>query len=178
MNFNPDFSEDDDDIIEQVNELEKLPVKKQESAPSIIDDINKQDVTSMSNLMKITLSHMEDDKRCREEINVITDFLSSTIPQMSIKELTEYYKAKVREREFHTDCVFKAYHFIQKTELAREMLIGSDRKERVIEAVDRTNIVRLIGMLNLNSTTEKDIDDDSIVVEFDEIEKPSEDING
>lgn len=154
MNFNPDLSDDNDDIIEVNNEPEKLEVQKvEDSSISIVTDINKQDVTSMSNLMKITLSHMEDDKRCREEINTVVDFLNSTIPQMSIKELIEYYKAKLREREFHVDCIFRAYNFVQKTELAREMLIGSDRKERVIEAVDRTKINRLLGMLNLNTET-------------------------
>lgn len=154
MNFNPDFSDDEDDIIEIKEEPEKLEVQRTEPNVSIIDDINKQDITSMSNLMKITLSHMEDDIKCREEINAVVDFLNATIPQMSIKELIEYYKAKLKEREFHVDCVFKAYNFVQKTELAREMLIGSDRKERVIEAVDRTKINRLLGMLNLNTETE------------------------
>ena len=154
MNFNPDLSDDNEDIIEVKNEPEKLEVQKvEDSSISIVTDINKQDVTSMSNLMKITLSHIEDAKRCREEINTVVDFLNSTIPQMSIKELIEYYKAKLREREFHVDCIFRAYNFVQKTELAREMLIGSDRKERVIEAVDRTKINRLLGMLNLNTET-------------------------
>lgn len=162
MNFNPDLSDDDDDIIFEPSksEPEKLLVQKEDKTLSIVEDINKQDVTSMSNLMKITLSHMEDDIKCREEINTIVDFLNNTIPQMSIKELTEYYKAKIREREFHVDCVFKAYNFVQKTELAREMLIGSDRKERVIEAVDQTKINRLLGMLNLNTGTDSEIQND------------------
>ena len=67
---------------------------------------------------------------------------------MSIKELIEYFKAKVREREFHVDCIFKAYSFVQKSEFAREMFAGSNRKERIIEASDRKRITGLLNMLN------------------------------
>lgn len=160
MNFNPDLEGDDDFTFEN-SQVGKLSTERtNEELPSILNDINKQDVTSMSNLMKITLSHMEDDIKCREEISTMCDLLNATIPQMSIKELTEYYKAKLREREFHIDCVLKVYNFVQKTELAREMLIGSDRKERVIEAVDQTKINKLLGMLNLNTGTNSEIQND------------------
>ena len=36
------------------------------------------------------------------------------------------------------------------------MLIGSERKERIIEATDRTKINKLLGMLNENAIDEKD----------------------
>ena len=67
---------------------------------------------------------------------------------MSIKDLIDYLKVKIREREFHVDCVFKAYSFIQKSEFAREMLVGSSRKERIIEVSDRKRITGLLNMLN------------------------------
>ena len=53
------------------------------------------------------------------------------------------------------NCIFKAYDLVQKTELAREMLIGSNRKERIIEATDRTRINRLLGMINENAVDER-----------------------
>ena len=67
---------------------------------------------------------------------------------MSIKDLLDYLKTKIREREFHVDCIFKAYSFVQKSEFAREMFAGSNRKERIIEASDRKRITGLLNMLN------------------------------
>ena len=77
---------------------------------------------------------------------------------MGIKDLLEYMKIKIREREFHVDCILKVVQIVQKTELAREMLIGSDRKERIIEATDRTKINKLLGMFNENAIDEAKYD--------------------
>lgn len=142
MNFNPDLSD------ENLPSTNLLP--KSTSINSIIVK-DSPDTLSMNNLLNITVSHIEDDKKTREEIDALTDVLNDAIPQMSIKELLEYLKVKIREREFHVDCVFKAYNFAQKTELAKEMLIGSERKERTIEAVNMTKVNNLLTMFNLNS---------------------------
>ena len=56
----------------------------------------------------------------------------------------EYLKIKLREREFHVDCIFKAYSFIQKSEYSREMFIGSNRKERIYYVVQRKNERRFL----------------------------------
>ena len=106
------------------------------------------DVVTMNNLLGITQSHINDDNKCREVIEDLSDELNSSIHLMSIKEIIEYLKVKLREREFHVDCIFKAYAFIQRSEYAREMFIGSHRKERIIEASDRKRISGLLSMLN------------------------------
>ena len=106
------------------------------------------DVVTMNNLLGITQSHIQDDNECRAIINRVTQELNDSIHLMSIKDLLDYLKTKIREREFHVDCIFKAYSFIQKSEFAREMLVGSSRKERIIEVSDRKRITGLLNMLN------------------------------
>lgn len=106
------------------------------------------DVVTMNNLLGITQGHINDDRECREVVNRLTEELNDSIHLMSIKDLIDYLKVKIREREFHVDCVFKAYSFIQKSEFAREMLVGSSRKERIIEVSDRKRITGLLNMLN------------------------------
>jgi len=106
------------------------------------------DVVTMNNLLSITQSHIQDDNECRAIINRVTQELNDSIHLMSIKDLLDYLKTKIREREFHVDCIFKAYSFIQKSEFAREMLVGSSRKERIIEVSDRKRITGLLNMLN------------------------------
>ena len=109
---------------------------------------SSSDVVTMNNLLNITQSHIHDDNECRAIIGRVTEELNNSIHLMSIKDLIDFYKAKVREREFHVDCIFKAYAFIQKSEFAREMLVGSSRKERIIEVSDRKRITGLLNMLN------------------------------
>ena len=106
------------------------------------------DVVTMNNLLGITQGHINDDRECREVVNRLTEELNSSIHLMSIKDLIDYLKVKIKEREFHVDCIFKAYAFIQKSEFAREMLVGSTRKERIIEVSDRKRITGLLNMLN------------------------------
>lgn len=114
----------------------------------VTNNIASPDVVTMNNLLGITQSHINDDNECREVIRDLTNELNDSIRLMSIKELIEYFKAKVREREFHVDCIFKAYSFVQKSEFAREMFAGKNRKERIIEASDRKRITGLLNMLN------------------------------
>lgn len=147
MNFNPNL--DDEEPINNINNL--IENEEVETLPSSVVVKNNNDIVSMSNLLNVTLSHVEDDKKCRDEVNQLTQELNNNIYQMGIKELIEYLKVKIREREFHVDCIFKAYNFVQRTELAKEMLIGSERKERIIEATDRTKINKLMGFLNMHT---------------------------
>ena len=138
MDFNPDFSEEPKE--EKENEMTSLI----EATPSK----TSKDVTTISHLLEMTLSHVEDDRKCREEISSLTSLLDASICDMSIKEILEYLKVKIKEREFHVDCIFKAYNFVQKTELAKELLQGSDRKERIVEAVDKSRVNKLLGWFN------------------------------
>ncbi len=114
----------------------------------VTGNVGSSEVVTMNNLLGLTQSHINDDNACRSVINDLTQELNDSIRLMSIKELIEYLKVKIREREFHVDCIFKAYAFIQKTEFAREMFLGSNRKEKIIEVTDRKRITGLLSMLN------------------------------
>lgn len=146
VDFNPDFSEDF-----EVTENKIQPVKQ--DIPIVVTAPSR-DIMSMNSLLALTQSHIDDDNRCRQELADLTELLDQNSHLMGIKDILEYMKIKIREREFHVDCIFKAFQLVQKTELAREMFIGSDRKERIIEATDRTRINRLLGMLNENAVDE------------------------
>lgn len=114
----------------------------------VAGNVATSDVVTMNNLLGLTQSHINDDNECRACVNMLTRELNDSIHLMSIKDLIDYLKVKIREREFHVDCIFKAYAFIQKSEFAREMLVGSTRKERIIEVSDRKRITGLLNMLN------------------------------
>ena len=151
LDFNPDLNIDD------FKEPEKKPVKEEKVAKNeiakaeaklVVNNSAPADVVTMNNLLGLTQSHIDDDNACRDVVNKLTDELNDSIRLMSIKELIEYLKVKIREREFHVDCIFKAYSFIQKSEFAREMFAGSNRKERIVEVSDRKRITGLLNMLN------------------------------
>lgn len=143
LDFNPDFTlaDEDSEVI--------LPTTIKTEATVVTNDDN-QSVT-LKNLVSMTQSHIESDKRVKEEIDDLTGQLDSISHQMTIKEMLEYLKIKIREREFHTKCIFDAYNFVQRSEIAKEMLIGSDRKERVIKAMDNTRMTKIMGYLNMNN---------------------------
>ena len=151
LDFNPNLNIDD------FKEPEKKPVKEEKVAKNeiakaeaklVVNNSAPADVVTMNNLLGLTQSHIDDDNACRDVVNKLTDELNDSIRLMSIKELIEYLKVKIREREFHVDCIFKAYSFIQKSEFAREMFAGSNRKERIVEVSDRKRITGLLNMLN------------------------------
>ena len=130
---------------------EVVPAKEEVStseATLVLNSVTSSDVVTMNNLLGLTQSHINDDNECRACVNMLTQELNDSIHLMSIKDLIDYLKVKIREREFHVDCIFKAYAFIQKSEFAREMLVGSTRKERIIEVSDRKRITGLLNMLN------------------------------
>lgn len=152
FDFNPDLSADD------MKPTKAKPVKKESvseeskvmktEAILVSSGMNNAEVVTMNNLLNITQSHVADDNKCREVVEDLTEELNNSIHLMSIKEILEYLKIKLREREFHVDCIFKAYAFIQRSEYSREMFIGSNRKEKIIEATDRKRITGLLNMLN------------------------------
>ena len=144
FDFNPDLNTEKK---EEKNTSQNNTLAQQEAA-LVVNNTVSSDVVTMNNLLGITQSHINDDNKCREVIADLTDELNSSIHLMSIKEIIEYLKVKLREREFHVDCIFKAYAFIQRSEYAREMFVGSHRKERIIEASDRKRITGLLNMLN------------------------------
>ena len=150
IDFNPDISAQDLEIVEEAPKKKKAPstsVGKAE-ASLVSGNYANSEVVTMNNLLHITQTHIADDNECRKVVETLTDELNNSIHLMSIKEILEYLKIKLREREFHVDCIFKAYAFIQRSEYSREMFIGSNRKERIIEATDRKRISGLLDMLN------------------------------
>lgn len=149
--FNPDFSDDETFELTENKIVSQEPIK--EVAPVVITQPSK-DVLSMNNLLAMTQAHIEDDAVVRRDINDIKRLLEENAHLMGIKDMIEYLKFLQRQREFHVNCIFKAYDLVQKTELAREMFIGSNRKERIIQATDRTRINKLLGMLNENAVDE------------------------
>ena len=146
FDFNPDLNVDDIKP-EEPKKKEVKPVVRSE-AELVASTSANAEVVTMNNLLHITQSHVTDDNECRKVVENLTDELNNSIHLMSIKEILEYLKIKLRDREFHVDCIFKAYAFIQKSEYSREMFIGSHRKERIIEATDRKRITGLLNMLN------------------------------
>jgi uncharacterized protein YbcI len=146
FDFNPDLTPEE---AKKPKKEAKEVVNIGQSEASLVSTVtSNSDVVTMNNLLAITQSHIQDDNECREVIENLTSELNNSIHLMSIKEILEYLKVKLREREFHVDCIFKAYAFIQRSEYAREMFVGSHRKERIIEASDRKRISGLLSMLN------------------------------
>ena len=146
FDFNPDLTPEKE-VKTPTKENKKSEVEKSE-ASLISANLGNTEVVTMNNLLGLTQSHIEDDNKCREVMEVLTEELNNSIHLMSVKEILEYLKIKLREREFHVDCIFKAYAFVQKSEFSREMFVGSHRKERIIEATDRKRISGLLSMLN------------------------------
>ena len=152
FDFNPDLNPED----LEPPKIKKKADKKEDNKSDIMkteaiivsNGLSNSEVVTMSNLLNITQSHVADDNKCREVVEDLTEELNNSIHLMSIKEILEYLKIKLREREFHVDCIFKAYAFIQRSEYSREMFIGSNRKEKIIEATDRKRITGLLNMLN------------------------------
>ena len=142
LDFNPIFDDDESEVKQEI-----IPAKQE---VTVVRNDDNQSVT-LKNLVGMTQSHIEEDSRVKEEIDEITGMLDNVIHQMTVKEMLEYLKIKIREREFHTRCILDAYNFIQRSEIAKEMLIGADRKERVMKAMDNTKLTKLMGYLNVNN---------------------------
>lgn len=147
MDFNPDLTKPE--------RTASTPVKINTGEIVLPEtSLTSKESITINNLLSMTLSHIEDDQKCRKEIEVATKLINDFLHTMGAKELIEYLKVKIREREFHVNSVFKAYTFVQQTELSKEILMGNNRQERIIEASDRTRINSLLGMLNLNKSTD------------------------
>ena len=140
FDFNPDFTDEEP-------EVETKPTVYK--ATTVVTNDSNSAVT-INNLVEMTKQHIADDARVRNEIDELTGIIDSTMSQMTIKEMIEYLKVKLKERELHIRCIFDAYKFIQQTEIAREMLIGSDRRERTVQALNSTKLTKVMGFLNSN----------------------------
>ena len=150
-----DFDHDLSEEIEQIEQEQPTKPAKENSVynteTSLVNNgIKNQNVITVNNLLGLTQSHIEDDNECREVISNLTEELNNSIHLMSVKEMLEYLKVKIREREFHVRCIFEAYNFVQKSEYAREALAGNNRRERIIEASSSSSMTKLISILNVD----------------------------
>ena len=150
MDFNPDLSEENNNRPAEKSIEIELPKSTVYEPTSIVLDSTRQnkELISMGGLLGLTKNHIEDDMRCKSDVERLSKAIDDVQHLLSPKELIEYLKVKLHEREFHTDCIFKACAIIQKTDMAKEMMAGSERRERIIEATDRTKINYLLGKLN------------------------------
>ena len=149
FDFNPDLIPEEPKKPEKKTKVTEVSNSVAQTEATLVSyNTGTSDVVTINNLLGLTQSHIQDDNECREVVKTLTDELNNSIHLMSIKEILEYIKVKLKEREFHVSCIFKAYAFIQRSEYAREMFIGSNRKERIIEATDRKRITNLLSMLN------------------------------
>lgn len=146
FDFNPDLEEETGKV--EVSSSSEVADVSESEASLILDGTVSQDVITVNNLLGMTQSHIDDDIECRKTVSQLTEELNNSIHLMSIKEILEYLKIKIREREFHVQCIFKAYDFIQKSEYAREAFLGNRRKEKIIQASDRSRINGLLSILN------------------------------
>ena len=152
MDFNPII--DDDNNNRPASSIENAP--KVYEPTSIVIENNRQnkELLSMGGLLGLTKSHIEGSLKCSKDVERLSDAIDNIQHLLSPKELIEYLKVKLHQQEFHTECVFKAYSIMQKSDMAKEMMASSERKERIIEATDRTKINYLLGKLNPNRTEE------------------------
>jgi hypothetical protein len=157
MDFNPNLNGEDNSYVKKPTvEVNDTPAVYEPT--SIVVESNRQnkELISMGGLLGLTKAHLEDDMKCKQDIERLTKAIDDVQHLLSPKELIEYLKVKLHEREFHTECIFKAYAIIQKTDMAKEMMAGSERRERIIEATDRTKINYLLGKLNPKRREEMD----------------------
>lgn len=139
--FDPIFDDleiDNKDINEEVKH-EVLPVKRE------LTLIN-EDTLNINNLLNITENHIVDDLRVRKEIENVTAILSYNKDKMSIKELIDYLKVLIKEREFHNKCISDAYNFTIKTEMAKK-LIYSGKEKTVIDVIEKKKLNEIVRLL-------------------------------
>ena len=148
FDFDPDLSEE----IEQIEQEKPTKSAKENSVynteTSLVNNgIKNQNVITVNNLLGLTQSHIEDDNECREVISNLTEELNNSIHLMSVKEMLEYLKVKIREREFHVRCIFEALHistrsrswglcphspiYPQRVQLCASFLCGAKSRDRV-----------------------------------------------
>lgn len=151
MDFNPNI--DESNQVKNTEEIiNKPPVVYEPTSVVLESNRQNKELISMGGLLGLTKSHIEDDLKCKKDVERLSQAIDDVQHLLSPKELIEYLKVKLHEREFHVDCIFKAYSIIQKTDMAKEMMAGSERRERIIEATDRTKINYLLGKLNPKRT--------------------------
>lgn len=149
FDFDPDLSAEVEANVsrKETTSPSKAEVISNQETNIVLNGTMNQDVVTVNNLLALTQSHMQDDLECRRVVEDLTEELNNSIQLMSTKDLLDYLKIKIREREFHVQCIFKAYDFIQKSEYAREAFAGSDRRERIINATSQNKIKGLLNIL-------------------------------
>lgn len=142
MEFNPIIppKNDNDNIVEVI----------EETSTSIID--SKKNPLAVNNLVSITIGHINDDEKCAQEYNKVKKELNSLIDKMSVKELLDYQKNLLKEREFHIECIFKAYNTAIKTEYAKHLLSPTNKDDNSNKNIpSRSKIHQMANLLKQKS---------------------------
>lgn len=144
IDFTPILPSKEEKLENTKDELEEIAEQIAEKSRNLV---SKKEVLSIANLVNLTESHIRDDERCKKNINEIKDILDRNRDKFSIKELLDEYKILIKEREFHIECIFKAYNYITKTELAKQLLIGDSRNDRGIKNITDKSRINAVSKL-------------------------------
>lgn len=139
MDFSPILPPEED---KQKNKI----IENKEAVSTDLDNVREP--LSITNLVSTTKGHIMSDEKCVAEYDLVTKELHNLIGKMSVKELLDYQKNLLKEREFHTECVFKALNFTIKTEYAKHLLVGSTKDDKNVRNItDRNKINSLANLL-------------------------------
>ena len=143
MDFNPIIPSENSNNSD--NE-KKTAISVPKERTDIIEAIKEP--LSINNLVSTAKGHIIADEECNREYNAVKKELNSMIDKMSVKELLEYQKNLLKEREFHTECIFKALNFTIKTEYAKHLLVGTNKDDKNIRNItSRSEINSLVNLL-------------------------------
>lgn len=156
--FNPFIDNNDDDedtnILDDENSLSSddlsyaLDEGKQELSNTTQLITSKEDVASITNMLNLTIEHIQDDQECRQKQQYLCNSLDADIDLMTVKDKLEYLGKIIKMREFNLGCIFKAFNYIQRSDFAKELSVGSDRKERINKSIDKSRINQLLDEFN------------------------------
>ncbi|MFW6311007.1 MAG: hypothetical protein ACOC1K_02105 [Nanoarchaeota archaeon] len=130
QDFNPIIPEDE----EFVKELENFKSGKIDSKNNNLI-LNDKKSLSVLNLVNIASTHIQDLEECRQDIKEATKRLNKDMYKMSVKELIEFTKIKIREMEIHAKSLRDIYTISMRTELAKQFLLEGIKNERTIKNI-------------------------------------------
>ena len=141
FDFNPDLTEVEEEP-KKFPKIEVLPPDEPHKFQTVVT--NSDSTVSYTKMVEMTKQHIADDKQVREEMQELTGILDDSMHQMSIKELLEYYKIKLKEREFHNKAIFDAYtsdtSFKKGNQVYVSIPMGNWNEQKLIVAKKIDNI--------------------------------------
>ena len=142
MDFDPILPDDKSFVNKLDNFQGDKPPKK-----SVI--LTNKDSISILNLLNVATTHINDMEECRNDIKKATVILNDNLDKMSIKEVNEFLKIKIRELEIHAKALRDIYTIAMRTELAKQLLLGGSKDEKSIKNITP----RVSGLITLLQKT-------------------------